>query len=147
MEVIIINLLFPRFSLSLFQVLSYFHKRPVHAIKYDTKDLIATSYKPGGRNLTETFAKSMDVPKGTPYPAISTEDAYISGSPGGGPQDWMKMNCCLTRQNCVDRKGWLHVRNPQVPIINAFGLQVPLGNTNFHEESYRHCELNVEGTW
>jgi hypothetical protein len=59
--------------------------------------------------------------------------------------DWVDMNCCLPRQNCVDRKGWLNFKDEKVPILNVFGLQVALGNVNFHLESYRQCDLNVLG--
>lgn len=57
------------------------------------------------------------------------------------PFDWYDMNCCLPRQNCRDRKTWLKVSNETIPILNIYGLQVPLGNTNFHEETYRGCQL------
>lgn len=46
-----------------------------------------------------------------------------------GPFDWMDMTCCLERQLCEDRNNWIHVKNSSVPIVNLFGLQVPLGNT------------------
>ncbi len=57
------------------------------------------------------------------------------------PTDWMTQSCCLERQNCVERKTWKVLREPDVPIINYYGLYVPLGNVNFLAESYRYCKL------
>ncbi len=59
----------------------------------------------------------------------------------GGPFDWMDLSCCLPRQNCVERKEWVHVSNTSLPVLNIYGIQVPLGNSNFHAESYRGCVL------
>ncbi len=55
------------------------------------------------------------------------------------------MSCCLPRQNCWDRNDWLSVKETAVPVLNLFGLHTPLGNSNFHAELYRHCELRAEG--
>jgi hypothetical protein len=55
--------------------------------------------------------------------------------------DWMKMSCCLPRQNCNERKTWKHLSDPAVPIVNYYGLYVPLGNVNFLDEKYRACTL------
>ena len=54
---------------------------------------------------------------------------------------WMKQSCCLPRQNCGERKSWKSIREPDVPFIDYYGLNVPLGNVNFLDESYRYCNL------
>ena len=54
---------------------------------------------------------------------------------------WMNQSCCLERQNCVERKSWRNIKDPLVPIINYYGLYVPLGNVNFLREDYRYCKL------
>ena len=54
---------------------------------------------------------------------------------------WMNQSCCLQRQNCVERKTWLSIKDPGVPVINYYGLYVPLGNVNFLDEKYRSCKL------
>lgn len=59
--------------------------------------------------------------------------------------DWLNMSCCMPRQNCKDRKTWISVSDTNVNIINIFGLQVPLGNMNFHEEKLRSCTLKNDG--
>lgn len=58
-----------------------------------------------------------------------------------GPYDWFDMQCCLRRQHCTDRHDWQKVSNESVPVLKVFGLQVPLGNSNFHAETYRYCTL------
>jgi len=78
----------------------------------------------------------------SPYPdPILTvfHERNVSNNP---PMSWFDMSCCIPRTNCLDRKSWIHVKDYRVPIINIFGLQVPLGNINFHEEKLRHCSLN-----
>jgi len=57
---------------------------------------------------------------------------------------WSAQRCCMQRQNCRERKNWLPLRDPKVPIINYYGLYVPLGNVNFLAEQYRHCTI-IEG--
>jgi hypothetical protein len=54
---------------------------------------------------------------------------------------WASQSCCLPRQNCQERKSWLPITDPKVPVINYYGLYVPLGNVNFLAESYRSCTL------
>jgi hypothetical protein len=39
----------------------------------------------------------------------------------------------------------MSITKPTVPVLNIFGLQVALGNVNFHEEIYRPCQLNEAG--
>eukprot|EP01035_Chromulina_nebulosa_P018281 gene18281-23958_t len=82
-----------------------------------------------------------------PYPDLVLTNTHERNLSTNGPFDWLSMNCCMKRQNCVDRKDWISIKNKSVNIVNVFGLQVPLGNTNFHEETYRHCELNELGDW
>ena len=56
----------------------------------------------------------------------------------------MNMNCCMTRQNglyAMKRREWENVRSKNVPILQIYDLQIPLGNSNFHKESYRFCRL------
>ena len=56
--------------------------------------------------------------------------------------DWMKQSCCMPRQNCGERKSWRSIKDDNVPIINYYGLYVPLGNVNFLDEKYRFCSLD-----
>lgn len=55
---------------------------------------------------------------------------------------WMAQSCCLPRQNCQERKTWLSVHDPNLPVINYYGLYVPLGNVNFLNEEYRGCVMS-----
>lgn len=55
---------------------------------------------------------------------------------------WMNQSCCLPRQNCIERTTWKSVKSPVVPMINYYGLYVPLGNINFLREEYRYCYLS-----
>ena len=55
---------------------------------------------------------------------------------------WMAQSCCLPRQNCQERKTWLSVFDPNLPVINYYGLYVPLGNVNFLNEEYRGCVMS-----
>ena len=58
--------------------------------------------------------------------------------------DWRDSSCCLPRQNCIERKTWKHISNSSaVPVVNVYGIQVPLGNTHFRIESYRGCNFNT----
>jgi hypothetical protein len=54
---------------------------------------------------------------------------------------WMHQSCCLQRQNCVERKTWYSIKDQHVPVINYYGLYVPLGNVNFLDEKYRSCKI------
>jgi len=54
---------------------------------------------------------------------------------------WMYQSCCLQRQNCVERKTWYSIKDSHVPVINYYGLYVPLGNVNFLDEKYRSCNI------
>jgi hypothetical protein len=47
------------------------------------------------------------------------------------PNKWMQESCCLPRQNCEERKTWRPLNDPSIPVINYYGLYVPLGNVNF----------------
>ena len=55
---------------------------------------------------------------------------------------WADQSCCMPRQNCQERKTWVPIANSSVPIINYYGLYVPLGNVNFLAESFRACTLS-----
>ena len=48
----------------------------------------------------------------------------------------------MPRQNCGERKSWRSIKDTNVPIINYYGLYVPLGNVNFLDEQYRYCSLD-----
>ena len=54
----------------------------------------------------------------------------------------MGLSCCMPRQNCGERKSWKNIKDTAVPIVNIYGLYVPLGNVNFLEEKYRYCTLS-----
>ena len=55
---------------------------------------------------------------------------------------WAGQSCCMPRQNCQERKTWVPIANSTVPIINYYGLYVPLGNVNFLAESFRACTMS-----
>lgn len=55
---------------------------------------------------------------------------------------WMTQSCCLPRQNCQERKSWKHLSDRSVPIIQYYGMYVPLGNVNFLREDYRYCTMS-----
>jgi len=57
------------------------------------------------------------------------------------PNKWMQQSCCLPRQNCQERKTWAPLSHESIPVINYYGLYVPLGNVNFLTESFRGCKL------
>lgn len=105
-------------------VLKYFHKRTVDEPAVASVEDVKEAAEEQGT----TFSHVADgVLRGTTDPR--------------GPTDWMDMQCCLPRQHCTDRKGWVKVSNTSVPVVEIFGLQVPLGNSNFHAELYRACTL------
>lgn len=61
---------------------------------------------------------------------------------GDSINGWSNLSCCLERQNCLSkRKEWVPVAHPNVSMVQAYGLTVPLGNSNFLMEQYRHCKL------
>lgn len=53
----------------------------------------------------------------------------------------LQYKCCMPRQNCVERKTWVPLRHNSVPVLRVHGLAVPLGNSNFHLETYRPCSM------
>lgn len=79
-----------------------------------------------------------------PYPQMILTQFYKRelNHPPTGPMTWQDMACCMPRQNCWERNNWKHVKTTDVPILDIFGLQVPLGNANFHKEEYRYCKLD-----
>mmetsp|Transcript_8776 Transcript_8776/g.19256 ORF Transcript_8776/g.19256 Transcript_8776/m.19256 type:complete len:454 (-) Transcript_8776:395-1756(-) len=82
-----------------------------------------------------------------PYSSRVMGEAHLRdlASPSLQDGDWALRRCCLPRQNCVDRKDWLPLKDPRVPVINFYGLLVPLGNVNFLQESFRSCSLGNYG--
>lgn len=76
------------------------------------------------------------------YPASVLQHYHHRQLRRDAPNDWMDMQCCLTRQYCEDRHDWQKVSNASaVSVVQVYGLQVPLGNSNFHSETYRSCPL------
>jgi hypothetical protein len=59
----------------------------------------------------------------------------------GSPESWRTSHCCLPRQHCVERNSWISAKNESAALVNVYGLQVILGNINFHEEKLRACTL------
>ncbi len=82
------------------------------------------------------------------YPAPILTLHHHRPPSSSGPFDWLDMHCCLPRQHCTERKNWMHVSNASaLSLLNIYGIQVPLGNSNFHAETYRACALtNSSGT-
>ena len=62
-----------------------------------------------------------------------------------GPWQWQRMSCCMPRQNCKNRDSWVSARDVTLRFLNMFGLQVALGNCNFHLETFRTCKLYPDG--
>lgn len=60
--------------------------------------------------------------------------------------DASSLSCCLPRQNCISRAEWIYVDNENLPVVNIYGLQVPLGNCHFKIERYRHCIIKNRAT-
>jgi hypothetical protein len=72
---------------------------------------------------------------------------------------WRRFSCCLPRQNCIERKSWISLTMSErslsdkelrhnmtaqdqfVPILDYHGMHVPLGNSHFRRELFRHCAL------
>ena len=96
----------------------------------------------------DAYPRRMLVPhRLIPYPVPILEHYHKRNTSAYGPLDFLQQNCCIRRQNCNGkREDWRHVRDPAVVVGNIFGLQVPLGNNNFHAETYRVCRLDEHGT-
>ncbi len=77
-----------------------------------------------------------------PYSDRVTSEIHKRDAKSIGENVWMNQSCCLPRQNCVERKTWLPIKDKRVPIINYHGLYVPLGNVNFLDEQFRSCKLS-----
>lgn len=91
------------------------------------------------------FPRQMIIPhRLIPYPldVLKYRHKREPSNASNGPYDWMDMTCCMPRQNCRERKDWMHVGNTSVPAVNIYGLEVPLGNNDFHAERYRACTLS-----
>ncbi|RYH05962.1 hypothetical protein EON65_43465 [archaeon] len=68
--------------------------------------------------------------------------AFHNRSLTPAPPSWEDLQCCIPRQHCTERHDWQHVSNASaVPILSLYGIPVPLGNSNFHAETYRYCTL------
>ncbi len=72
---------------------------------------------------------------------------------------WQEHSCCFKWHQCEHRRDWVNidVRFPferkyegaslngklgPVPLVKIYGLNVALGNGNFHTESYRSCNFS-----
>jgi len=95
----------------------------------------------------DTYPRRLLIPhRLIPYPETILHHYHKRNSSIYGPLAFLQQNCCTRRQNCDGkRQDWLHVRNTSVVVANVFGLQVPLGNNNFHAETYRTCVLDEFG--
>lgn len=108
---------------------------PVSVLKYFHKRTVDVSDFPSSTEASSTSTTTVMTP-----PRI--EDGVLTSTfHPRSPYDWMDMQCCLPRQHCTERNDWRKVSNTSVPVVNIFGLQVPLGNSNFHSEMYRACVL------
>lgn len=82
--------------------------------------------------------------------------------------DYMNLTCCMARTNCRNRNSWMQIRSGKhrghhskphasvnisglsrsdhktVHFSNILGLQVALGNVNFHEEEIDACHPLLE---
>jgi hypothetical protein len=88
------------------------------------------------------FSRHMVLPhRLMPYSDRVTSEVHKRNAPSIVENAWMNQSCCMPRQNCVERKTWLPIKDTRVPIINYYGLYVPLGNVNFLDESFRACKL------
>jgi len=79
-----------------------------------------------------------------PYPTQVLEASFRRTATSGAQSEgaaWEDIHCCIPRQNCVNRKEWIPLANTSVVVSTVFGLNVPLGNSNFLLESYRACHL------
>jgi len=79
-----------------------------------------------------------------PYPQTIANyyNKTVYGNSDSDIHRWKDFSCCLPRQNCDDkRKSWVHVNYSSIALLSVHGLAVPLGNTNFHIESYRGCKM------
>ena len=65
----------------------------------------------------------------------------FDGPSGETVHSWTNMTCCMPRQNCIERNSWIraHTNDQRLKFAEILGLQVALGNANFHEESFRAC--------
>ena len=95
----------------------------------------------------EAYPRRLLVPhRLIPYPEPILQHYHKRNNSAFGPLDFLQQNCCTRRQNCHGKRDdWLHVRNASVAVANLYGLQVPLGNNNFHAETYRPCVLDPFG--
>lgn len=76
-----------------------------------------------------------------PYSKEIMEMVHMKNPQNVSHNAWMDQSCCIERQNCRNRKTWKFLREPEVAVINYYGLYVPLGNVNFLDEKYRTCKM------
>jgi len=78
-----------------------------------------------------------------PYPLDVLKYKHARAASNTGEYDWYDLSCCMPRQNCKGRKNWKPVADHSVPMVRIYGLEIPLGNSNFHSEEYRACVLSM----
>lgn len=95
----------------------------------------------------DTYPRRLLVPhRLIPYPEPVLHHFHQRNSSQFGPLDFLQQSCCTPRQNCDGKRStWQHVKNKNVVVANLFGLQTPLGNNNFHSETYNACVLDPTG--
>lgn len=79
-----------------------------------------------------------------PYPSFILKN-YKREKDASSLTAWEGLNCCMPRQNCVTRSTWVSPMDKALSFLQIFGLQVALGNCNFHAESFRACKLYPNG--
>lgn len=79
-----------------------------------------------------------------PYPHDVISKIHGKNIDSSDMFSWMNKSCCVARQNCISRADWLHIKDPVVEVVNIYGIQVPLGNSHFKIETYRHCTLYTQ---
>lgn len=114
-------------------ILTHFHKR-----RTNSSGLV------GMERLGQAGAGAGAQPSPSHEYAANAQASAVAGN--SHPLAFYQQNCCTRRQNCHGKRDdWIHVRNSSVAVVNMFGLLVPLGNNNFHAETYRACALDVAG--
>lgn len=78
-----------------------------------------------------------------PYSDRVMKEVHKRDLAATGRNAWMNQSCCMPRQNCGERKSWRPLRDDAVPVVDYHGLNIPLGNVNFLDESYRYCALGA----
>jgi len=119
-------------------VLTLFHKRK------RVDDVSEKNIRDLQRDLAQTQAQSSQLQSQAQAQAKAAAAVkLVSLDVLSNPWGWERLSCCIERQNCMDRKAWRSVKNHTVPILPLLGMRTPLGNSNFHAESYRTCTLTA----